>query len=188
MSFTVKRAIRRIRLLYYKYFGSQSVYARLRIQPFIDRGLMIGTNVNIFDTYIDPLYPFLIRIGDNVTITSSALIAHDASMKNALGKTLLGRINIKNNVFIGHGSIILPDTSIGSNVVVGAGSVVSRDIPDNCVVVGNARIIHSHDYYLTKMKNLMQTRPVYNYALNKIDAKVSSKMLAELENGPGFND
>ena len=32
--------------------------------------------------------------------------------------------------------------TIGDNVIIGAGSVVTKDIPSNCVVVGNpARII-----------------------------------------------
>lgn len=46
-------------------------------------------------------------------------------------------ITVGSNVWIGGGTVVCPGKKIGSNVVIGAGSVVSRDIPDNCVAVGN---------------------------------------------------
>ncbi len=49
---------------------------------------------------------------------------------------------IMNNVTLGANVTIIGKVKIGNNVSVGAGSVVVKDIPDNCVVVGNpARII-----------------------------------------------
>lgn len=48
-----------------------------------------------------------------------------------------GKIIIGNNVHIGENVIILPNVKIGDNVIVGAGSVVTKDIPSNCVAVGN---------------------------------------------------
>jgi maltose O-acetyltransferase len=41
------------------------------------------------------------------------------------------------NVWIGGGAILLPGVTLGDNAVVGAGSVVTRDVPANCVAVGN---------------------------------------------------
>ena len=39
-------------------------------------------------------------------------------------------------------ALVFGGIRIGNNVTVGAGSVVTKDVPDNCVVVGNpARII-----------------------------------------------
>lgn len=38
---------------------------------------------------------------------------------------------------IGGGVIILPGVTIGDGTVIGAGSVVTKDIPANCVAVGN---------------------------------------------------
>lgn len=46
-------------------------------------------------------------------------------------------ITIGDNVWIGGNVVVTPGVTIGNNVVIGAGSVVTRDIPDNCVAVGN---------------------------------------------------
>ena len=46
-------------------------------------------------------------------------------------------IVVGDNVWLGANVVVLPGVTIGSNVTVGAGSVVNRDIPDNCVAVGN---------------------------------------------------
>ena len=40
-------------------------------------------------------------------------------------------------MWIGGGVQVMPGVTIGSNVVIGGGSVVVKDIPDNCVAVGN---------------------------------------------------
>lgn len=46
-------------------------------------------------------------------------------------------VTICDNVWIGANVTICPGVTIGENSVIGAGSVVTRDIPDNCVAVGN---------------------------------------------------
>ena len=46
-------------------------------------------------------------------------------------------ITVGDNVWIGAGVQVMPGVSIGSNVVIGGGSVVVKDIPGNCVAVGN---------------------------------------------------
>lgn len=59
-----------------------------------------------------------------------------------LGKTPKGRPVIGDNVTLGANVTIIGPVRVGNNVTIGAGSVVVKDIPDNCVVVGNpARII-----------------------------------------------
>lgn len=53
-------------------------------------------------------------------------------------------ITVGDNVWIGAGVHVLPGVRIGSNVVIGAGSLVNKDIPDNCVAVGNpCRVIRA---------------------------------------------
>lgn len=67
----------------------------------------------------------------------------DAARRNA-GLEYAYPITVGNYVWIGGGVQVLPGVTIGSNVVIGAGSVVNRDIPDNCVAVGNpCRVVRS---------------------------------------------
>lgn len=59
-----------------------------------------------------------------------------------LGHTETGKPTIGDNVSLGANVTIIGGIHIGDNVTVGAGSVIVKDIPSNCVVVGNpARII-----------------------------------------------
>lgn len=47
------------------------------------------------------------------------------------------------NVEVGANVVVIGGVRIGNNVKIGAGSVVTKDIPDNCIVVGNpAKIIY----------------------------------------------
>ena len=53
-------------------------------------------------------------------------------------------VKIGSGCWIGGGAIILPGVTIGDGTVIGAGSVVTKDIPANCVAVGNpCRVIRS---------------------------------------------
>ena len=102
-----------------------------------NRGVTIGDNVDIIDSYLDGCHGALIKIGNNVTITGARILTHDASTKKFLGYSKIGMVTIGNDVFIGNGAIILPGTKIGDNVIIGAGAVVAHDVPDNSVVIGN---------------------------------------------------
>ena len=98
-----------------------------------------------------PLYPKLISIGDNVWIASDVLlIPHDVihrmlnnSVEGGGFQENLGCIDIKNNVFIGSNSTILPNVMIGSNTVIAAGSLVNKSIPGNGVYGGYQRSIYA---------------------------------------------
>lgn len=53
-----------------------------------------------------------------------------------------GRATIGDNVSLGANVAIIGNVHIGNNVIIGAGSVVVKDLPDNCVAVGNpARVV-----------------------------------------------
>ena len=127
-------------------------------------GATIGNDVDIIDASIDMISPYLIKIGNNVTITNCRILTHDGSTKKFLGYTKVGKVEIGDNVFIGAGAIILPDTRIGSNVIVGAGTIVARDIPDNSVVIGNpCKVICSFDDYIAKQREKMKNFPVVEH-------------------------
>lgn len=52
------------------------------------------------------------------------------------------KITIKKNAWIGARVNILPGVTIGENAIIGTGSIVTKDIPDNCIAVGNpARVV-----------------------------------------------
>ncbi len=46
-------------------------------------------------------------------------------------------IKVGNNVWFGAGVQVMPGVTIGDNVVIGGGSIVVKDIPSDCVAVGN---------------------------------------------------
>lgn len=55
-------------------------------------------------------------------------------------------ITVGNNVWFGGNVTVLGGVTIGDNSVIGAGSVVTKNIPSNCVAVGNpCRVIKTID-------------------------------------------
>lgn len=60
----------------------------------------------------------------------------DADLRNQ-GLEYAKPIKVGSNVWIGGGVTVIGGVTIGDNVVIGAGSVVTKDIPSNCVAVGN---------------------------------------------------
>ena len=123
--------------------------------------------------------PYLIEIGDHVTITAKVLfINHDGGMwvfrKKEPNLNIFGRICIGNNCFIGVGAIILPGVEIGDDCVVGAGSIVTKSIPAGSVAAGiPAKIICTVEEYYQKNKLLMDStqfqsnKAKKNYLLEK---------------------
>lgn len=71
--------------------------------------------------------------GANVTI---ATVGHpiDPKMRDYM---YTAPVTIGENCWIGAGVTICPGVTIGDNSVIGAGSVVTKDIPANCIAVGN---------------------------------------------------
>jgi len=100
--------------------------------------------------------PWLIDIGDRVTITNGVtILTHDGAtwlVRDEKGRRYrYGRVSIGNDVFIGINAIIMPGVRIGNRVIIGAGSVVTRSIPDGLMVAGNpARVIGLSDRYWSR--------------------------------------
>lgn len=151
--------ISRIKKLWAKRSG-ESWISYLRNQ-----GMRIGSGSviigNPFSVLIDVTRPWLIEIGNNVTITHGVTIlthGYDWSVLKAVYSDIngsAGKVKIGNDCFIGMNTTILKGTVIGDNVIVGAGSVLTgREYPSDCVVAGNpAKVICTLEEYHEKRLN-----------------------------------
>lgn len=97
-----------------------------------------GCQINPGVRMTDPAY---VRIGNNVVLADCVLVGHDASvamLDRAYGVRVdaVGKVDIRDNVFIGHGAIVLPGVTIGPNAIVAAGAVVTRDVAEGDIVAG----------------------------------------------------
>ena len=94
-----------------------------------------------------------ITIGDNVKIGANCTIIdgdiHSTDWRRRRDKRPNPQrmeykhkpIVIGNDVWLGANSIVLKGVTIGDRTVIGAGSVVSKDIPADCIAVGNPCVV-----------------------------------------------
>lgn len=80
-------------------------------------------------------------IGKNFTVRNNVTIGNNKSGD---------RPTIGDNVSINANSVVIGRINIGNNVVIGAGSVVTKNVPDNCVVVGNPAFILKENGIIVK--------------------------------------
>ena len=141
--------------IFSRLFGGD--YAARRI------GVKVGEGCRIY-TYNFSSEPWLISIGDRVTVTSGVkFLTHDGAtwlIRDENGRRYrYAPINIGNDVFIGVNTIILPGVNIGNQVIIGAGSVLTKSIPHGVIVAGNpARII---GYYKDYRKKALSKHPSF---------------------------
>ncbi len=103
-----------------------------------------GTNIDLGEgCYINFNCNFVddgkITIGDRVMFGANVTIATVGHPINPNYREYMftDSVTIGNNCWIGASVTILPGVTIGENTVIGAGSVVTRNIPSNCIAVGN---------------------------------------------------
>lgn len=122
----------------------KSVGENVWIEP--DFRCEFGKNISIgSDVYIN--FGCVILDCGSVIIGNQVLIGPNVGLYDANhamdseermdGALIPGTLTIGNRVWIGGGTIILPNVTIGSDTVIGAGSVVTHDIPSGVVAVGN---------------------------------------------------
>lgn len=111
--------------------------------PFLcDYGCFIRMGQRVFVNYGCKLVDGgEIHIGNDVLIGPGCTIvtanhAVDPD-KRRQGYMRLKSVSIGDNVWIGAGVMICPGVNIGRDSVIGAGSVVVKDIPEDCIAVGN---------------------------------------------------
>lgn len=91
-----------------------------------------------------------LTIGDNVNVGGNCIImdndAHEIDYKarrgEIKGEVKSAPIVIEDDVWLGANVMVLKGVRIGARSIIGAGSVVTRNIPSDCIAVGNpARVI-----------------------------------------------
>ncbi|MEK5107639.1 acyltransferase [Cytobacillus sp. FSL K6-0129] len=162
------------------------------LEDYIKLGMKIGEHCSIQPgVTFDYSHAWLINIGHHVTIAPEAyILAHDASTKPLLGYTKIGKVTIKDHVFIGARAIVMPNVTIGEHSIIAAGSVVTKDIPPYSLAAGNpAKIIRSITEYESKNKQLLDKITPFDssYTLTgRITAEKKREMITSLKSGFGF--
>ena len=103
-------------------------------------GARVGRNVFIStDVWIDPTFPQLLTIGDDVMVGVGAKISlHEFGPREFRA----GRVILRQGTVIGGFALIGPGVEIGEGAVVAGGAAVGRDVPPGKLAIGNpARIV-----------------------------------------------
>jgi serine acetyltransferase len=105
-------------------------------------GATIGRNVYISaGAWIDPMFPQLLTIEDDVLVGVGAKIAFHEFCANEF---VAGRVELGRGSIIGGFSLIGPGVRIGEGATVAGGAVIGRDVPPGSIAGGNpARVVSS---------------------------------------------
>jgi UDP-3-O-[3-hydroxymyristoyl] glucosamine N-acyltransferase len=98
-------------------------------------GARIGKNVHIAaGAWVDPLYPQLLTIEDNVLIGShTRLFFHEFS----IDEFRVGKVIIRRGALVGGSALIRCGVEIGAGSTVAGGTVLGRNVPPGATVGGN---------------------------------------------------
>lgn len=147
---------------------------------FRHHGMTVGNNCTICCNIL-PSEPYLVSIGNNVTISAPVqLLTHDNSIiKMSHGEVtdIFGAINIGDNCFIGANTVILPGVTLVDNIIVAAGSVVTKSFYENNIIIGGnpARKITTWEASLEKNINYAQN-------IKDLSIKEKKKLLTTADN------
>jgi len=144
----------------------------------------VGEHCSILPTtnFTDPAY---VKLGNNVHFSNCTLVGHDgavAMLNRAYDVKLesVGKIDIRDNVFIGYGAIVLPGVTIGPNAIVAAGAVVNRDVAPGSIVGGiPARVIGRVEDLVAKLQAKTEMLP-WNEMIQKRGYDVDFEVEKEL--------
>ena len=103
-------------------------------------GARIGRHVFLsVDAWIDPAFPQLLTIEDDVMVGVGARIAmHEFGQDQFRA----GRVTIRRGAIIGGFALIGYGVEIGAEATVAGGAVVQRDVPPHMIAIGNpARVL-----------------------------------------------
>lgn len=132
----------------------------------------IGENCYYAPIYL-PAEPEMVSLHDNVVISAGVrLITHSVAhvvfnREENTNKYLCryGKIEIKDNVYVGADAIIQFDVTIGEKCIIAAGSVVTKDVLPNSVIAGvPAKKISTYEE--TKLKAMNYSEQFSNSNFN----------------------
>lgn len=103
----------------------------------------IANNVTIVDHNYHPINP-----ADRKYMRQTPLGSIERSPIYSLNKP----VSIGPNVWLGNSVRVCKGVSIGDNSIIGANSVVTKDIPANCIAVGNPARVVKTDIHLSTEK------------------------------------
>ncbi|WP_161627302.1 acyltransferase [Arenimonas composti] len=155
-----------VRIRKYGKFVFDSIAIRLDPEAWLRRvGARVGEGCRFYGVKPGTFgsEPFLISIGDHVTITDGVkLITHDGGLwifRKATPKIeLFAPIEIGSRVFIGVNAIILPGSVISDDSIVAAGAVVRGSFPPRSVIGGvPAKVLGTVDDYFAKNESSITT-------------------------------
>ena len=105
-------------------------------------GATVGRNVYISaGAWIDPMFPQLLTIEDDVLLGVGARIAFHEFRTNEF---VAGRVDLGRGSLIGGFSLIGPGVRVGEGATVAGGAVIAKDVPPGSIAGGNsARVVSS---------------------------------------------
>ena len=111
---------------------------------YIDTEVEIGNNCKIQN--FATLYKGL-KVGNDVFIGPHACFTNDVYPRAHIwNDDKIVETIVKDGASIGANSTIIAGVTIGKHSMIGAGAVVTKDVPDNCLVVGNpAKVVGKVD-------------------------------------------
>ncbi|MDD3563012.1 MAG: acyltransferase [Candidatus Cloacimonadaceae bacterium] len=133
------------------------------------RGVRIGQHVHIGpEVQTDEVYPYYVKIGDRVSISGqNYILTHTKPMlyHKLVSKAYVAPVDIKDDVWIAIGVIILPGVVIGEGSIIASGSVVTKSIPPFVLAAGTPAVVKKdlsellkHNYSDSEYKRIMSKR------------------------------
>lgn len=137
--------LKKLKIKLGKYLANSFPHNRIRCFGLRLCGFTVGKDVYIGSNFTvasliswdgcDLIIEDRVAIGPNVTLVLSS-DANNSKLMEVI-PPIIGSIKIKQDSWIGAGTIILPNVEIGRMSIVGAASMVNKNVDDYTVVAGN---------------------------------------------------